>query len=288
MKHILLYTFLPALLLLQFSCNKQLSEPPKNAKVEVTAITDQQTAQIALNGAYHRFANVDANNVTDWTTHQVWPGMLAGSIGYGLGALSDERNDNVNSSYAGIVWNQNYLILNAANGVINGTDAVADNGFTGNRKKEIIAEGRFIRAYAHFKLLSHFAEWYKLNSPHGVLLRDKLSTLSNISKPRSSVAESYQFLLDDLDYSIANGPAANPNHYATKWAAMALKMRVLLMRGQTADFGEVINLGNTILTSGPYVLENNLKDIFYVKGLASKEVILGVAAAKSGKFLLYP
>jgi starch-binding outer membrane protein, SusD/RagB family len=153
---------------------------------------------------------------------------------------------------------------------------LADNVFTANRKKEILAESRFLRAYADFKLLIYFAEWYKPASPNGVLLRDELSTLSNIPKARSSVADSYKSILDDLDFAIANGPETNPNYYATKWAAMALKMRVLISRGQPQDYTDVINLGNAIIQSGNYSLEGNLKDLFYSKGLSSKEVILGI------------
>ncbi|NII29340.1 RagB/SusD family nutrient uptake outer membrane protein [Pseudoflavitalea sp. X16] len=276
MKRLLTYILLFTLVAAQFSCDKQLSAPPANARVEGTAITNQQTAQIALNGAYYRFANVNNNNVTDWASHQVTSGMLSGMMGYGFGAMQEESNDMANGGYGSLLWSQSYLLLNAANGVIQGINAVADNAFIGNKKNELLSESRFLRAYAHFRLLIYFGEWYKPNSAYGTLLRDQLSTLGNIPKARSNVADSYKFILEDLDFAIANGPASNSNYYATKWAAMALRMRVLICRGQTNDYAEVINLGNTILQQGPYELESNLKDLFYVKGLNSKEVILGV------------
>lgn len=277
MKRLLSNILLFSLVTVQVACDKQLSAPPANARVEGTAITDQKTAQIALNGVYYRFANITSNNITDWKSHQVAGGMLTGMLGYGFGSLPDESNDLANgSSFGSLIWTESYLLLNAANGVIQGIQSVADNAFTGNKKNELLSESRFLRAYAHFKLLTHFGEWYKLNSAYGVLLRDQLSTLSNISKARSNVADSYKFILDDLDFAITNGPATNSNYYATKWAAMALKMRVLIGRGQSADYAEVINLGNNIIQQGGYILENNLKDLFYVKGLSSKEVILGV------------
>jgi starch-binding outer membrane protein, SusD/RagB family len=276
MKRLFIYAIMLIAVGVNFSCNKQLDALPKNAKVDATAIVDQRSAQIALNGVYYRLANVTTDNITDWTTHQVFPAMLAGSLGYAFGALPDELNDNVNAGYPPQVWSRNYLIVNAANGVINGVNSLSDDAFTANRKKEILSEARFLRAYADFKLLTFFAEWYKISSPFGVLLRDELSTLSNIPKARSNVADSYKSIIDDLDFAIANGPATNPNYYATKWAAMALKMRVLINRGQQNDYTDVMNLGNTMMQTGPFVLENNLKDLFYVKGLSSKEVILGI------------
>jgi starch-binding outer membrane protein, SusD/RagB family len=213
--------------------------------------------------------------------------MLTGVLGYAFGPYPEESNDNVNASFTSSVWSENYLIINAANGVINGVNKIADNAFAGNRKKEILSEARFLRAYADFKLLIYFAEWYKPESPYGVLLRDELSTLSNIPKARSTVAESYKSILDDLDSAIANGPETNPNYYASKWSAMALKMRVLISRGQPQDYTDVITLGNTIIQSGNYSLETNLKDLFYSKGLASKEVILGIKPQPSQELFYY-
>lgn len=276
MKRTIIYSCLLFSIGAFFSCNKKLSELPTTAKVDANAITDQNSAQAALNGVYYRLANVTSNNVTSWINHQVFGGMLAGTIGYGFGTVQDELNMNATSGYASSVWNENYLIINAANGVIQGVTSMADNAFAGSRKKEILAESRFLRAYAHFKLMIFFSEWYKPNSPYGVLLRDELSKFTQIAKARSNVADSYKFILDDIDYAIANAPAASQSYYASKWTAMALKMRVLISRGQGTDYADVVSLGNTLIQTGPYQLEANLKDIFYTKGLSSKEVILGI------------
>lgn len=257
-----------------YSCNKQLDALPKNAKVDANTIIDAGTAQIALNGAYYNFANATLTK-TGWQMHQIVPAELAGYMGYGnggFGAAYENKNKSVSVSY----WNESYVLLNAANGVIKGVTALADNQFPRNRKKEIIAEARFLRAYGHFRLLTFYAEWYKSDSPNGVLIRDELSDLGNISKARSSVKESYDFILADLDDAIANGPAANPNVYATKWAAMALKMRVLISRGAAADYPAIIQLADNIIQHSPFVLEDNAIDLFHKNGLNSKEVMLAV------------
>ncbi len=257
------------------ACDKQLSEPPANAKVDATAITDQKSAQVALNGAYYRFANVNADNVTDWVDQNVSGGMLAGTIGYGLGPADDESNLNATASYLPSIWSTAYKLINTANGVIAGVNRLEDNVFSGNRKKEILSEAMFLRAYGNFKLLMYFSEWNNISSKNGVLLRTSLSTLGTAAKPRSSVAESYASILTDLDYAVSNGPTTNPSYYVNKWAATVLKMRVLLSRGQTEDYTQAIELADDVIQNGPYTLEANLKDIFYTKGLSSTEVILG-------------
>lgn len=270
-----LYKYLAfAVLIVAFSsCKKELGALPKNAKVDANTILDQGTAQIALNGAYYCFANASQLK-TGWQDHEVVPGMLTGYLqdAYNTAPETENRNKNFQSYY----WTASYTLINAVNGVLKGVNALPDNKFTGNRKKEILAEAHFLRAYGHFKLMSYYAEWFKPGSSFGVLLRDDLSNISNIPKARSTVDDSYSFILADLDDVIANAPETNPNYYVTKWAGMALKMRVLMSRGTAADYTEVITLANTLIGSNKYQLEAKAEDIFHKLGLSSKEVILGI------------
>jgi starch-binding outer membrane protein, SusD/RagB family len=60
MKRLSIYFIFFALLIAYSSCKKQLNAPPKNAKVDINAIVDQQSAQVALNGVYYRLANLPA------------------------------------------------------------------------------------------------------------------------------------------------------------------------------------------------------------------------------------
>lgn len=257
------------------SCNKQLNEPPADASTNLTAVSDEKSAQIVLNGVYYRFANVNSNNVTDWTYHELSGGMLTGMLGYGGGAAGDESNNNVNSSYVSPLWTDAYQMINAANGLISGVNKLPATAFTGGRKNQMLAEAQFLRAYAVFKILMFFSEWNDLNSKNGVLLRTQLSTIDNGQQARSTVAQSYNAILSDLDFAIKNGPTANPNYYMNRWAAMVLKMRVLMCRAQTADYAQVRSLADSVMQNSPYTLEPNLKDLFYTKGLSSSEVILG-------------
>lgn len=271
MKNIVIYILLAVVAFGLQGCNKELDALPKDSKVDEVVILDQETAQIALNGVYYAFANASRTK-TGWQQHQIAPAQLTGFLGYGYGMSAIEENRNDGLSY---YWAESYVLLNSANGVIQGINALPDTKFSGSKKNEMLAEVYFLRAYAHFRLLSYFAQWFDLDSSLGVLLRDELSTLSNIQKARSSVRESYDFILADLDYAIANGPEENEKFYATKWAAMVLKMRVLMSRGLTEDYSQIIDLADEVLT-GPYTLEDNPYNIFHAKGLASEEVILGI------------
>jgi hypothetical protein len=284
----IIYIMLGAVLVTGVACKKELGKLPENAKVDGNTILDQRTSEIALNGVYYRFANVDAaDNVTKWFEHEVPPAMFAGYMGYGYGEDGAEKNNYANSSYADSYWTSGYQIINAANGLIKGVSALEDKAFTGNRKKQILAEARFLRAYAHFKLLSYFGQWFDLSSPYGALIRDEFVTVGEISKARSSVKDSYTSILTDVDDAIANAPAENQSFYATRWAAMALKMRVLMSHAQAADYPLVTALADSIILNSKYTLEPQMKDIFYTKGLASKEVILGIKSQQNQESYYY-
>jgi hypothetical protein len=277
MKKILTYTFCSMLLLLQYACKKTLNALPENAKVDANTILDQKTAEVALRGAYYLLYNIPGRgtNITCWDNHQWLPAYYAGYLA-GASDGPEEENRYAESSLISSVWNESYATINAANGIINRLNILPDASFANNRKEGILGEAKFLRAYSHFKILSYYGEWFKYDSKYGILIREELSNLANIAKARSNVKDSYDFILADLDYAIDNAPSQGPNHYATKWAAMALKMRVLMSRAQTGDYNEVISIANLIIQNSPYSLENDPKDIFRSKGLSSNEVILGI------------
>lgn len=277
------------------SCSKDLNALPTQALVEGAVVTDQKSAEVVLNGAYAQFAQqttTASTASTGWSnTREIFPAQLAGWMQYGFGRSFENTNLLTPAQTAGY-WTPNYSLLNAANVVIEEVGALPDSKFTSSRKKEIIAEARFLRAYAHFNLLGFFSEWYNLNSPLGVMLRKEPLRLSNAAKMRGTVKESYDFILEDLDFAIANAANIRPNFYANKAAAKALKLRVLMLRGQGNDYADIITLANEILgnTGGTdYQLENKLRDLFQVKGLTSKEVILGLTPYpnQTGKFRNY-
>lgn len=267
------------------SCNKQLNALPGQAKVEGNVIVDQRSAEVALNGAYYRFAGVADNYTTglpstQWSrVHETYSSSMAGNIVYYQGPYMGGENDFTSeSSETAGMWRTYYNLINAANGVINELEPLETSKINVDVKAQILAEARFLRAYGHYALLSYFGEFYDVTSKYGVMLRKEPVTFSNIAQPRSTVQESYDFILADVDDAIAHIREGNPNYYASKYAAMALKMRILINRGEAGDYTEVINLANNIITNGSYELEANVRDIFKMKGLGSNEIILGTKA----------
>jgi len=260
------------------SCESQLGALPENAKVDGNTVLDAPTARIALNGVYFRFANVSQDNgITQWTNNERLPAQLTGYMMYGYGTGAGAPEDNQMLSSSDIYWSYSYGIINAANSLIGGMDKLPQGRIPTAEREAIEAEARFLRAYGNFKLLTFYGQWFDYSSPYGVLLRYEAVTIGNIPKARSSVAESYTSILQDLDYAILHCPAQHEKYYATLWAARALKARVLMCRGQAGDYAEVIKLTDAIINDSPYRLEPLAKDIFRTKGASSTEVMLSIA-----------
>ncbi|HEY8387747.1 MAG TPA: RagB/SusD family nutrient uptake outer membrane protein [Parasegetibacter sp.] len=273
------------------SCKRELGALPTQARVEGAVVTDQKSAEVALNGAYARLANATAASTGWHYIFEIFPSQLSGLMQYAFGRTIENTNLMAPTGSASY-WTPNFSILNAANAVIEEVSELDDSKFSGTRKAEILGEAHFIRAYAHFQLLWMFSEWFDINSDKGVLIRNEPLRLSNASKKRSTVKESYEHILADLDFAIANARTVRPNHYASKAAAKALKMRVLLLRGQGSDYNDVITIADDIIanTGGTsYALEPKLRDLFQSKGLSSSEVILGIypQPSQDGKFRAY-
>jgi hypothetical protein len=163
-------------------------------------------------------------------------------------------------------------MINASNWTLKLIEGVDDSKFSGNRKKGIIAEARFLRFFAGFYLFRHFAQFWNVNSSFGLLFRDEPASALNHVKARLTVAESYVKLIEDLDYCIENGPETGDVYHASKLVAKAFKAKLLAMRGTAQDWKEIIKLTDEVIASGSFALETDHYSIFKKRN-KSKEVI---------------
>ncbi len=263
-----------------WGCKKELNVYPTSSEVDGNVIVDAKSAATALNGVYYQFADAgpDYNNVPSikWSDlNEALPSELSGLLTNSSGSALNTHSYNAAGYEAPLIWDYAYTVVNAANGFLKNIEPVTF--ITATTKQEMEAEARFLRAYANSELLLYYGQYYNTNSTYGIILRNEFVTPDNIALPRAGVQESYDSIVADLDNAIAYLPATNTQiAYANSWAAKLLKARVLINRGATGDYAEVISLANDVISNGPFALEPNLKDLFWTKGLSSTEVILGV------------
>lgn len=261
------------------SCEGILDEQiPEHNTVDGNVITDENSVEVALVGVYsylqggdweyyylESFANLAG---TYWGTRRAMISSQTEGAGYDYELIDNAFT--YDNSYILNQWQGAYNMILAANWVIDRIEPVHDNKFKGNRKKEIVAEARFMRFFGHYYLFRLFCKFWDTESSEGLLYREAPVSVSSHVAPRLNVAESYEKLLADLDYVIDNGPDFKDAYHASRDAAKAFKAELLMMRGKNTDFAEVITLTEELIAK--YPLENTLTDL-YGKGASASEVI---------------
>ncbi len=256
-------------MLFAISCKKDiLNKIPPHSLVEDNAIVDQPSAEAALIGIFVPLKSLNpspfgANYISDGSQ------MVGFTTGY---FRSFDHELEVNGYTTGDAWPECSQIINSANAVIAKVANVDDGKFAGNRKKEIIAEAKFMRFFAQYYILKHYGQFWDLNSQFGALMRREPARVSNNNYARSTVAESYDLLLEDLDDAIANAPEFNSVYMPSKLLAKAYKAEVLLMRGADADLQNATTIADEVLNDPNRSMESAYGDIF-TKGYSSSELL---------------
>ncbi|MET6998385.1 RagB/SusD family nutrient uptake outer membrane protein [Chitinophaga defluvii] len=240
---------------------------PVNQVFEDQAITNLKQAQSVLDGTYGVLKTglefpvyAPAGATLMGLTSK--PGASAGNSEQSY----FDNNVETKNGTLGSVYSKAYSILNNANFIIEKTAALES---TDPRKKEIIAEAKFLRALSHFYLLRLHGQFFKMDSKYGIVIKTEPIRMVK-AVPRNSVKESYDIILSDLTDAIADGPEFTNTFYASKLAAKALKAKVLLYAKQ---YAEAATLANEVVTSGKRQLEKDYIDIFKKKIDKPLEVI---------------
>lgn len=114
----------------------------------------------------------------------------------------DYENDNREPTYrrTGFTWNYSYYMINQANNLINGAEE--STGLSDLDKKEIIGQGKAIRAFFYFQLAMEFQHTYTFDP--SLPAPPIYTELSTEGKPMSTLSEMYTLILDDLTYATQN------------------------------------------------------------------------------------
>src|SRR5690554_123036 len=238
-----------------FSCNEELLNPiPKTTFSDAVVFNTPDRIEQVLNGLYsnlkggqmyggrllvyndiraEEFLNRTTNGVTGLAT---WQHTV-------LSSTNEVQN----------LWSDGYLAINRANIFIQGVNDNPDV-LEASVAQNYIAQARVIRGLIYFSLVQMYARPYAENngaSP-GLPLRlmPELSDENN-DLARSSVAEVYAQILEDLNFGEQNLALENGSAYLNttrihRNTAIALKTRVYLAMG---DYANVITESNKIVSA---------------------------------------
>lgn len=195
------------------------------------------------------------------------------------------------------IWTSAYATINNANILIDGLDK-SSGVISDELKAQYLGEAHFIRALTYYTLVTVFAPPYKQNNGQSKALPLRLQAetgSANNDLARSTVADIYTKILEDLDFAENNLPdkystALLNTTRAHKNTAIALKTRVYLNKG---DFDKVIVEAKKIVpqTASPFsatsgvanALQSNILTIFD-SNYTTTESILSMPATASDSY----
>jgi hypothetical protein len=234
------------------SCTSELDLKPEGVILVDSALKTPADMQKLLNSCYDALAN--QYNGTVQTYSDLMGDDIAKPFRDDLGFKTEiyNRSSNFFNSDVGGLYGRLYIPVYRVNTMELYYDKII--GLSEEEKTRMRAEGKFIRALCHFDLVRLWAQPYGYtadNSHLGVPIRDK-ATKDPLA--RATVAQVYDFVVSDLNYAIANLPAANGN-YANKDAAKSL---LAIVYFQMNKFNDALPLLNEIINSGAYTLSDSL------------------------------
>ena len=271
--HKLLVVVFSAILMITFSgCEKNLdvSPDPSFGLNPNEAIKSASDMQKLLNSCYDACANMMSGQfqvISDLLGDDVTaPLNNDGNATAVYNRSVAQFNGLTNSAYA-----QPYYTIYRVNVMDLYYEQVA---FDVGEKERLQGEAAFLRALCHFETVKMWAQpagFTTDNSHLGIIER---SRAKNEVMLRSSVADNYKMIIDDLQNAINLLPLNN-GLYATKNAAKALLAKVYFTMG---NYAAALPLLNDVIGAG-YVLSDSLNR--FKREEVESEIIFGFVTTNS-------
>ena len=178
----------------------------------------------------------------------------------GIDDLSAKADNGVLNTY----WQNTYETIARTNNVI---AYVPDIEMDETLQNRLVAEAKFLRAYAYFNLVNIFGEIPLKLAPQ--------NTSETIYVGLSDVPVIYAQLENDLREAEADLPASYDMDQGrvTKGAALGLLAKVALYQKK---YEESLNHIQTLENLGKYALEDNYEDLFKAGAEDSREVLFSI------------
>ena len=184
----------------------------------------------------------------------------------------DEFNIDATNSNVSRDWAYLYSTIGKANLVIDNVMSVPDSALTMERRKGIIAEASFVRAFMYFQLVQLFGDVpLVLNS----VTTFNLDILPELFPPRAPMSQVYEQIIKDLETALTDVPVSAPNKgFATKGAVNAVLAKVYATI-EPHYYNKVIQYCDAVI-AGPYSLLPNYDELWDNMHENSEEAIFEI------------
>ncbi|RDC55916.1 RagB/SusD family nutrient uptake outer membrane protein [Pedobacter chinensis] len=187
-------------------------------------------------------------------------------------------------STATYLWGEHYRRISLFNTVLLGIDAA--EGGTASQKSSIKAEALLGRAHSYFYLVNEYAKPYNAATAATDLAVPYITSddVSQKTPARSTAAEIYQHIINDINAAIPNLPADNANarFRGSKAAAYSVLARVHLYRREYTEAQRYAELA--LANTGAIMIDYTNSATFptTTNVVSHPDVIYGRASAAAG------
>lgn len=226
--------------------NEQLFTRPSDAEAAIIGVYRQLTAMAFY---YVMYADLPTKN----------------TVGTALNRQFEQMNNLLvldDNPHFETIWNDHYLLINRANVVIARVPEIP--GLNEQKRDEVVAEARFLRAFAYFSLVRSFGDVPLITIP------TTSPDIAALQVPRNPTDQVYAQIFEDLDFAKASLPESFPTALAskgraTKAAAFALGARIHLFR---KEYPQVVSDADIVITSRGSELTLPYAELFLSKNSA--------------------
>lgn len=239
-------TLLAFFLLCLQACNV-IDQEPVDAVSNQRLFTRASDAEPAIIGAYEAVARLGQNYVlmAEIPTKNV--------TGNALNRQFEQMNNLLfldDNGFYNNLWRENYLLISRVNVIISRVPGIED--LSQDNKNRILAEARFLRAFAYFNLVRYFGDVPLITDP------TTSADLEALQVSRDPMSVVYEQIFSDLEFAkqelpISFSTTLATKARATKAAAYALATRIHLFRKEydlvLSNSSQVISLKGRTLTN---------------------------------------
>jgi hypothetical protein len=234
------------------SCNDYLDTTPSKGDNEVLNNSEQIEALFNNNSLFNAKTSLAVSESDDNGISTDMYDSLGYANGNYLNGLTFNIEDIENNAYGDALWENEYKKVFTANLIINNIDKITD--LTSSNRTQYLAQAHFTRALAMWNLANIFCLPYakeNLMSP-GLPIKTTTSYEENVE--RSSIKDTYNFILADLLEALnTNKEDVDKRWWVSKTAAEAMLARFYLF---TQDYTKAAEYAAMALKSNNTSLQD--------------------------------
>ncbi|MXV15429.1 RagB/SusD family nutrient uptake outer membrane protein [Hufsiella ginkgonis] len=160
--------------------------------------------------------------------------------------------DQANGTETFNYWADAYTLIRECNYFMETLPGFA-SGYSATQVNNWLGEARFIRAFAYYALAKRYGGVPLVNkvlTQPGQSIEEVTANIEELKIPRSSEQATWEFIAADLDYAYTNLPETNKKGRAHRYAAAALKSRVMLFAACIAKYNTINLTTNGVQVCG--------------------------------------